>query len=56
MEYLTTKEIAEVWNVSPRRVQILCKEGRVKGAIIKGKMWLIPSDAKKPVDPRKESK
>lgn len=52
VEYLSTAEISKIWNVSPRRVQILCKEGRVEGAVFKG-VWLIPAEAKKPEDPRK---
>ena len=53
MEYLTTSEVAANWGITARRVQILCKEGRVDGAVFKG-IWLIPSDAKKPEDPRKD--
>ena len=56
MDYLTTAEFAEKWNISQRRVAIYCKEGRIEGAILKGRIWLIPSDAKKPKDPRKEQK
>ena len=52
MEYLSTTEIAEKWNVSRRRVSILCKEGRIEGAILKSHTWLVPSDAKKPTDKR----
>lgn len=52
MEYSTTTEISKEWNISSRRIGILCTEGRIEGAIKKGKMWLIPSDAKKPVDAR----
>ena len=52
MEYLTTVELSEVWNISSRRIGVLCAEGRVKGAIKKGKTWLIPLDAKKPLDGR----
>lgn len=54
MELLTTSEIAEKWNISRRRVSRLCAEGRIKGAVLKGKMWLIPADARKPDDPRRE--
>lgn len=53
MELLTTTEIAEKWNVSRRRVTTLCREGRIKGAILRGNTWLIPEDAKKPEDPRR---
>ncbi len=52
MEYLTTSEVAEKWGITARRVQILCKEGRVDGAVYKG-VWLIPDTAKKPEDPRR---
>lgn len=53
MEYLTTAEFAKKWGISQRRVGIYCKEGRLEGAMIKGKTWLIPADAKKLEDPRK---
>lgn len=55
MEYLTTSETAERWGITARRVQVLCKEGRVDGAVYKG-VWLIPGDAKKPEDPRRSRK
>ena len=29
--------------------------GRIKGAVIKGRTWLIPESAIKPEDPRKSS-
>ena len=53
MDYMTSAEIAKKWNISQRRVAVYCKEGRVKGAALKGRMWMIPSDAKKPEDPRR---
>lgn len=56
MEYLTTAEIAEKWTVSRRRVTVLCEEGRIDGAIQKGKIWLIPETASKPVDARRKEK
>lgn len=52
MEYFTTAEIAEKWGVSRRRVTVLCDDGRVAGAVKKGKMWLIPENVQKPVDRR----
>ena len=55
MEYLTTAEFAKKWGGSQRRVAIYCKEGRIKGAVIKGRTWLIPESAIKPEDPRKSS-
>lgn len=52
MEYLTTAEAAEKWNITRRRVNALCDKGRINGAIKKGKFWLIPNTAEKPVDGR----
>ena len=52
MDLMTTSEMAKVWGISSRRVALLCSQGRVDGAIKKGKTWLIPSDAAKPHDPR----
>lgn len=54
MEFLTTSETAKKWNISRRRVSLLCAEGRIEGAIHKGSMWLIPDTAEKPKDPRKK--
>lgn len=53
MNYLTSAECAKKWNVSQRRVAIYCKEGRIEGAVLRGRMWLIPEGAKKPEDPRR---
>lgn len=52
MEYLTTVEMSERWNISSRRIGVLCTEGRIEGAVKKGKMWLIPIDSQKPMDAR----
>ena len=52
MDYLTAVETAARWNISPRRVGILCSEGRIEGAVKKGKTWLLPPDAVKPADAR----
>ena len=43
------------WNVSERRVSTLCKEGKIEGAVKKGKQWSIPADAEKPADSRVKS-
>lgn len=53
MEFLTTTEMAEKWNISRRRVTTLCREGRIEGAIFRGNTWLVPDNAKKPDDLRK---
>ena len=52
MEYLTTAELSVQWNITPRRIGVLCAEGRIDGAIKKGKTWLIPVGSRKPSDKR----
>ena len=53
MEYMKVAEMAEKWGISDRRVRILCQQGKVEGVIQKGRSYLIPLDAVKPVDGRK---
>ena len=55
MEYLTTVELSEKWNITPRRIGVLCSNGRIEGVIKKGKTWLIPANATKPTDARKKT-
>ncbi|MFN4201165.1 MAG: helix-turn-helix domain-containing protein [Fervidobacterium gondwanense] len=50
MDYLTTKQAAEKWNISLRRVQVLCEQGCIKGVVRLGWAWAIPKDAEKPDD------
>ena len=52
MRYLTASQLAPMWNISQRRVQILCANGRINGAFKIGEIWAIPYDAKKPKDKR----
>ena len=52
MEFMTTKEAVEKWNISERRIRQLLKDGRIDGAIKVGNSWNIPADADKPVDKR----
>ena len=54
-EYNTIKEVAERWNVTPRRIQRMCAEGRIPGAKKFGRDWAIPSDVEKPKDARVKS-
>lgn len=55
MEYLSIRQIAEKWDISRRRVQILCTEGRIPGAMRVGSYWAIPADVEKPADARIKS-
>ena len=55
MKYLSITQTAERWGISTRRIQILCAEGRVPGAIRIGTVWGIPDDEPKPADARIKS-
>jgi hypothetical protein len=52
MDYVTAKEKSEEWGISLRRVQVFCEDGRIEGVSRMGKIWIIPKEAKKPVDGR----
>ena len=52
MEYMTTREAEEKWNISERRIRQLLGEGRIEGAVKLGGIWNIPKDAIKPIDKR----
>jgi hypothetical protein len=52
MDYFTVKEMGGKWGISSRMVTFYCEEGRIKGALKKGNLWLIPKDASKPADGR----
>ena len=42
MDYMTLKEAAEKWGVTPRRVNYYCAGGRIPGAVKMAGVWLIP--------------
>lgn len=48
MNFLSVAEVAKLWSMSERSVRNYCAEGRIHGAILVGKTWMIPSDAAKP--------
>ncbi len=52
---MTVKEAAILWDLTERRVASLCKEGKIKGAVKKGRSWIIPKSAEKPIDNRVKS-
>ncbi len=55
MGYLSASQAAKKWNISQRRVQVLCSENRIEGAFKVGEVWAIPDDASKPLDFRMKS-
>jgi len=52
MEYIKVSQAAEKWRLSPRRVRLLCAQNRIDGVVQKGKLYMIPENAPKPVDAR----
>ena len=50
--YTTIKVISEKWGITPRRIQILCSEGKIPRAVKFGRDWAIPKDAERPKDGR----
>lgn len=51
--YISVSDAAEKFNISKRRVQTLCEQGRINGANMVSGVWLIPENAPKPVDGRR---
>ncbi len=52
MEYLKIAEVAKKWGLSERGVQALCAQGKIEGATHFGRSWMIPKNAKRPIDGR----
>lgn len=52
VKYISAKEAAAKWNISLRRVQLLCSQGRILGTKKLGRAWMLPACANKPDDPR----
>ena len=50
--FMTIKETAEKWNLTERRVQKMCSDGKIEGVQKFGNAWVIPEYAKRPVDGR----
>jgi AraC-like DNA-binding protein len=51
-EFISVAEAAKKWDISVRRVQLLCNQGRIADVIKLGRIWGIPKDAEKPSDQR----
>lgn len=52
--YITVQEAAEKWNITPRQVQILCKNNRIVGATRMSRIWIIPEKAEKPTNDKRK--
>ena len=56
MKYISITEASEKWGISDSRIRVLCREGRIEGAVKIGRNWSVPSDAAKPIDAREALK
>jgi Fic family protein len=56
MKYMSVTEASEKWQISDRRIRVLCTEGRIEGAVKFGRNWSIPYEALKPADARVSQK
>lgn len=50
--YKTIQELAQEWKLTERRIQIMCSEGKITGAVKFGRSWAIPDDVERPDDGR----
>ena len=53
---MTVKQASEKWQISDRRVRVLCENGQIDGAYRIGKIWYIPDTSDKPADGRIKAK
>ena len=51
-QYIKIDEASRKWGGTPRRIQAMCKHGRIEGAVTLGREWLIPKNMQKPIDGR----
>ena len=56
MDYATTEEMSQKWGITTRRITKLCNEGRVHGAVLMGRTWIIPKNTPKPEEQKRGSK
>ena len=52
MEYVKIEDLSKQWGISSRRIQTLCSQGRIEGAVRFGRAWMIPKGTKRPADGR----
>ena len=52
--YITAQEAAGKWGITPRQVQILCKNNRIVGAARMSRIWIIPENAEKPTNDKRK--
>ncbi|MBU3091029.1 helix-turn-helix domain-containing protein [Clostridium sp. CF011] len=56
LDYISVQQVADKWRISERRVQKLCEENGIDGAVHFGHAWAIPKSTDKPMNARKTLK
>ncbi len=51
-DYIDVHEASVKWDMTERRITMLCRDKKIAGARKQGKLWMIPKDATKPFDGR----
>ncbi len=52
MKFIDVHEAAVKWDMTERRITMLCRDGKIEGAKKEGKLWLIPEGTARPYDGR----
>ena len=52
MDLMTSKDAAQKWGITIRRVQALCDNGKIPPAFKLGGIWVMPKDTPRPLDGR----
>lgn len=52
MKFIDVHEAAAKWDMTERRITMLCRDGKIEGAKKEGKLWFIPADTARPYDGR----
>ena len=52
LDYISVQQASDEWEISKRRIQKLCEENRINGAVRFGHAWAIPKYTPKPADGR----
>ena len=52
VDIITTKEAAEKWELTERRVREMIRQGKIAGTYKIGTAWVMPADTQKPPDAR----
>ncbi|NJD02778.1 MAG: DNA-binding protein [Ruminiclostridium sp.] len=50
MDYITVKEATVKWGITIHRVQVVCVQDKIPGAVRFANTWTIPKDVVKPMD------